>query len=194
MDSLWTWCDKGNVSENPEMDSSTFQNYLCEMPAINNVEFSTGVVVLDPCPNKLINCESINADLDMIYHQIYWECVLVLVSKERQNPRWDDCFKGKWRRSKVSFIQKEIFRQTQFPIWGCLFGQTTDGVQHRELLKPFSILLTSRSKHCLPLMVSRRLSARANPEENHLSTLNKRVQSELGVPLIPDTIHQVRSH
>ena len=41
-----------------------------------------------------------------------------------------------------------------------------------------------RSKHCLPLMVSRRLSAQANPVENHFSTLNKRVQSELGVPLI----------
>ena len=139
---------------------------------------------MDPCPNKLINCESINADLDSIYHQIYWECVFSF-SKERQNPPLYDCLKGKWRRSKVSYIQKEIFRQTQFPIWGCLFRQTTDGVQHRDLLKkPFSILLTSRSKHCLPLMVSRRLSAQANPVENHFSTLNKRVQSELGVPLI----------
>ena len=145
------------------MDSSAFQKYLCE--TCNNVECSTGLICLDPCPNKLINCESINADLDIIYHQIYWECVFSF-SKERQNPRLDDCLKGKRRRSKVSYIQKEIFRQTQFPIWGCLFGQTTDGVQHRDLLKPFSILLTSRSKHCLPLMASRRLSAQANPVPN----------------------------
>ena len=143
---------------------------------------------MDPCPNKLINCESINADLDIIYHQIYWECVFSC-SKEIQNPRLDDCLKEKCPRSKVSYIQIEIFRQTQFPIWGCLFGQTTDGVQQRDLLKPFSILLTSRSKHCLPFMVSRRLTAQANAVENHLSSLNKRVRSELGVPLIPDTIH-----
>ena len=143
---------------------------------------------MDPCLNKRINCESINADLDLIYYQICWECVFSC-TKERQHPRWDECLKEKWRRSKVSYIQKEIFRQTQFPIWGCLFRQTTDGGQHRDLLKPFSILLTSRCKHCLPPMVSRRPSAQANPEENHLSTLNKRVQSELGVPLIRDTIH-----
>ena len=31
--SLWTWRDKGNVSKNPEMDSSAFQKYLCEKPA-----------------------------------------------------------------------------------------------------------------------------------------------------------------
>ena len=94
----------------------------------NNVECSTGVIFLDPCPNKLINCESINADLDSIYHQIYWECVFSF-SKERQNPRLDDCLKEKWCRSKVSYIQKEIFRQTQFPIWGCIsVGQTTNGV------------------------------------------------------------------
>ena len=116
--------------------------------ACKNVECSTGVIFLDPCPNKLINCESINADLDLIYHQIYSrECVFSF-SKERQNLRLDECLKEKWRRSKVSYIQREIFRQTQFPIWGCLFRQTTDGVQHRDLLKPFSILLPSRSKHC----------------------------------------------
>ena len=104
----------------------------------NNVECSTGVIFLDPCPNKLINCESINADLDLIYHQIYSrECVFSF-SKERQNLRLDECLKEKWRRSKVSYIQKEIFRQTQFPIWGCLsVGQTTDGVQHRDLLSHF---------------------------------------------------------
>ena len=120
---------------------------------------------MDPCLNKLINCECINADLDIIYHQIYWECVFSF-SKERQNPRLDDCLKGKRRRSKVSYIQKEIFRQTQFLIWGCLFGETTNGVQHRDLLKQFSVLLTSRSKHCLPPMASRRLSAQENPVPN----------------------------
>ena len=128
----------------------------------------------DPCPNKLINCESINADFDIIYHQICWECVFSF-SKERQNPRLYDCLKGKWRRSKGSYIQKEIFRQTQFPISGCLFGQTTDGVQHRDLLKPFLILLTSRSKHCLPLMVSTRLSAQADPHFSFFKSLKLKI-------------------
>ena len=42
--------------------------------------------MLDPCPQKLINRESINADLDLIYHEIYWECVFsfrTIVSKKR---------------------------------------------------------------------------------------------------------------
>ena len=62
---------------------------------------------LDPYPNRLINCESINADLDLIYHEIYWECVFSF-SKERQNSRLDDCLKEKGSKSKVSYIQKEI--------------------------------------------------------------------------------------
>ena len=99
----------------------------------------TGVIFLDPCPNKLINCESINADLDLIYHQIYWECVFSF-SKERQNSRLDDCLKEKCPKSKVSYIQKEIWRQTQFRILGCLFKQITDLVQHRDLLSYFQFL------------------------------------------------------
>ena len=122
------------------------------------------------------HCESINADLDIIYHQIYWECVFSF-SKERQNPRLDDCLKGKRRRSKVSYIQKEIFRQTQFSIWGCLFGQITDGVQHRDLLKPFSILLISRSNIVCLLWYQGGFHPRQT--QYQISTLNKRVQSKL---------------
>ena len=152
--------------------------------ACNNVECSTGVIFLEPCPNNLINCECINAGLDIIYHQIYCECVFSF-SKERQNPLLDDCLKGKWRRSKVSYIQKEIFRQTQFPIWGYLSGQTTDGVQHRDL--PFSILLTQDPNTVCLLGCQGGFQPRQT--QYQISTLNKRVQSESGAPLIPDSIH-----
>ena len=154
--------------------------------ACNNVECSTGVIYLDPWPNKLINCESINADLDIIYLQIYWECVFSF-SKERQNPRLVDCLKGKWRRSKVSYIQKEIFRQTQFPIWGCLsVGQTTDGVQHRDLLSHFQFCWPQDPNIVCLLWCQGGFQPRQT--QYQISTLNKRVQSELGVPLIPGTI------
>ena len=63
-----------------------------------------------------------------------FESIVFSVSRERQNPRLD-CLKEKCCRSKVSYIQKEIFRQTRFRILGCLFKQTSDGVQHRDLLK-----------------------------------------------------------
>ena len=79
----------------------------------NNVECSTGVIFLDPCPNKLINCESINADLHLIYHQFYWECVFSF-SKEREHPRLDDCLKEKCSRSKVSHIQKKFLGKHNF--------------------------------------------------------------------------------
>ena len=39
---------------------------------------------------------------------IYWECVFSF-SKERQNPRLDDCLKGKWRVGQKSATSKKKF-------------------------------------------------------------------------------------
>ena len=109
------------------------------------------------------------------------------VSKERQlNPRLD-CHKEKYPKSKVNNIQKETFNQTQFRILGCLFKQTTDGVQHRDLLSHFQFCWPQDPNIVCLLWCQGGFQPRQT--QYQISTLNKRVQSELGVPLIPGTIH-----
>ena len=89
--------------------------------------------------NELTDCESINADLDLIYHEIYWECKFlihfsVLVKKGKIRV-WIVSKKSAPGQKSATLKKNWIFTQTQFRILGSLCKQTTDGVQHLDLLK-----------------------------------------------------------